>query len=70
MTLGFIREAVAGAEKEGLLEAVERYGGNGMKPEPKTEAEPEVNIPKTFTAVELMNREFPEPKWIVEGLLP
>lgn len=41
-----------------------------MKPEPKTGAEPEVNIPKTFTAVDLMNREFPEPRWIVEGLLP
>jgi len=70
MTLGFIRETVAGTEKEGLLEAVERYGGNRMKPEPKTGAEPEVNIPKTFTAVDLMNREFPEPRWIVEGLLP
>ncbi|HOB44144.1 MAG TPA: AAA family ATPase [Bacillota bacterium] len=70
MTLSFIQKTVAGAEKEGLLEAVERYGGNRMKPEPKTEAEPEVNIPKTFTAVDLMNREFPEPKWIVEGLLP
>jgi len=70
MTLGFIRETVAGTEKENLLEAVERYGGNRMKPEPKTGAEPEVNIPKTFTAVDLMNREFPEPRWIVEGLLP
>jgi DNA-binding transcriptional ArsR family regulator len=70
MTLSFIQKTVAGAEKEGLLEAVERYGGNRMKPEPKPEAEPEVNIPKTFTAVDLMNREFPEPKWIVEGLLP
>ena len=70
MTLGFIRETVAGTEKENLLEAVERYGGNRMKPEPKTGAEPEVNIPKTFTAVDLMNQDFPEPKWIVEGLLP
>ena len=26
MTLSFIQKTVAGAEKEGLLEAVERYG--------------------------------------------
>jgi hypothetical protein len=70
MTLGFIRETVAGTEKEGLLEAVERYGGNRMKPEPKPETEPEIEIPATFTAVDLMKREFPAPKWIVEGLLP
>src|SRR5690606_30802768 len=70
MTLSFIQKTVAGAEKEGLLEAVERYGGNRMKPEPKPETEPEIEIPETFTAVDLMKREFPEPKWIVEGLLP
>lgn len=70
MTLSFIQKTVAGAEKEGLLEAVERYGGNRMKPEPKPETEPEIEIPATFTAVDLMKREFPEPKWIVEGLLP
>ncbi len=70
MTLSFVRETVAGAEKENLLGAVEKCGGNRMKPEPKTQAEPEVNIPKTFTAVDLMNHEFPAPRWIVEGLLP
>ena len=33
MTLSFIRETVAGAEKEDLLKVVERYGGSVMKPE-------------------------------------
>ena len=45
-------------------------------PEPPPDFEPSANLPKVnqsqkrWTAAELLDAEFPEPKWAIEGLIP
>ena len=52
-----------------FVELVEKYGGNTMA-EPEGKGEVEHTAPKIFTAVDLMNHTFPEPRWVVPGFLP
>ncbi len=75
LTLSFIRETVAGAEKEDLLKVVERYGGSVMKPEDElaSDAEaPDINLTDLGNARRLVVQHgenirycHPESRWYV-----
>ena len=69
----FAKAMLKELKPEDYVRLVEQYGRASMKepkPKPQAEADAVIEIPETFTAVDLMKREFPEPKWIVEALLP
>ncbi|SHF60816.1 IclR helix-turn-helix domain-containing protein [Desulfofundulus australicus DSM 11792] len=58
----------AGHTREELITLVERV--QEWRPTPRQATAPSAKLPKGFSAVELVNADFPEPSWVIPGLLP